>query len=162
MFETVLGTALGGAFRLLPEVLKLIDRRGERKHEKDMVALNIEADKLKNAAELARIEAQRAATVDTADLQALIGAVAGQSAKTGVPFADAVSALVRPVLTFWWGIVLYSAALWFQFTTLKAQGLATQAAFLQIWGPDEKAIVASIFAFWFVDRSLRKSRGFMR
>ena len=33
MIETLLGGLLGGAFRLAPEVLKWLDRKGERSHE---------------------------------------------------------------------------------------------------------------------------------
>jgi len=33
MIETLLGGLLGGAFRLTPEILKWIDRKGERIHE---------------------------------------------------------------------------------------------------------------------------------
>ena len=32
MIETLLGGLLGGAFRLAPEVLKWLDRKGERSH----------------------------------------------------------------------------------------------------------------------------------
>ena len=33
MIETLLGGLLGGAFRLAPEFLKWLDRKGERGHE---------------------------------------------------------------------------------------------------------------------------------
>ena len=33
MIETLLGGLLGGAFRLAPEILKWLDRKGERGHE---------------------------------------------------------------------------------------------------------------------------------
>ena len=36
MIETLLGGLLGGAFRLAPEILKWIDRNGERSHELSM------------------------------------------------------------------------------------------------------------------------------
>ena len=33
MIETLLGGLLGGTFRLAPEILKWLDRKGERGHE---------------------------------------------------------------------------------------------------------------------------------
>ena len=36
MIETLLGGLLGGAFRLAPEILKWLDRNGERSHELSM------------------------------------------------------------------------------------------------------------------------------
>ena len=38
MIETLLGGLLGGAFRLAPEILKWMDRNGERSHELAMRA----------------------------------------------------------------------------------------------------------------------------
>ena len=42
MIETLLGGLLGGAFRLAPEILKWLDRKGERGHE---LAMQDKADR---------------------------------------------------------------------------------------------------------------------
>jgi hypothetical protein len=49
MIETLLGGLLGGAFRLAPEVLKWLDRRGERGHELAMQDKALEFEKLRGA-----------------------------------------------------------------------------------------------------------------
>ena len=36
MVETILGSLVGGVFRLVPEVLRWFDRKDERKHELKM------------------------------------------------------------------------------------------------------------------------------
>ena len=41
MIETLLGGLLGGAFRLAPEILKWLDRKGERGHERAMLCLGV-------------------------------------------------------------------------------------------------------------------------
>jgi len=46
MIETLLGGLLGGAFRLAPEVLKWLDRKGERGHELAMQDKVLEFEKL--------------------------------------------------------------------------------------------------------------------
>jgi len=90
-------------------------------------------------------------------LQALIEATKAQAVQTGVKWVDAISSLMRPLLTFWWAIVLYTVALGAEFYTLVyVSHVPLVNAVLQLWGADEKSIVASIVAFWFVDRSLRK------
>ena len=155
MIETLLGTLLGGAFRLVPEVFKIVDRKDERKHELAMLDKNIEADKLK-------LEQDRLAAstqVGLAEISAIIEATKAQAVQTGVKWVDAVNSLMRPLITFWWVIVLYSAALTAQFVVLVDGGQSFLQAILKLWGPDEKAIVASIVSFWFVDRSLRKPFG---
>lgn len=156
MIETLLGTLFGGLFRMAPEVLKWLDRKDERAHELAMFDKQLEADKLKaaSAQQLAETEASRA--IGIVEIQALIEGARAQAVQTGIKWVDAVSSLMRPVITFWWVIVLYTAALVAQFMALLAAGDNYLAAILKLWGPDEKAIAASIIAFWFVDRSLRR------
>jgi hypothetical protein len=157
---TLLGTLFGGLFRLAPELLKWLDRRDDRAHELAMFDKQLEADKFKfqAAQQLAQIEGENA--LNLADVQAMIAATNAQGQKTGIPFVDGLNALVRPILTFWWCIVLYTAALGAEFYTLVwVMHQSTAEAILNIWGQDEKAIVASIISFWFVDRALRKLSG---
>ena len=47
MIETLLGGLLGGAFRLAPEILKWLDRKGERSHELAMQDKALEFEKLR-------------------------------------------------------------------------------------------------------------------
>ena len=49
MIETLLGGLLGGAFRLAPEILKWLDRNGERSHELSMQDKALEFEKLRGA-----------------------------------------------------------------------------------------------------------------
>ena len=49
MIETLLGGLMGGAFRLAPELLKWLDRKGERGHELAMQDKALEFEKLRGA-----------------------------------------------------------------------------------------------------------------
>ena len=49
MIETLLGGLMGGLFRLAPEVLKWLDRKGERGHELAMQDKALEFEKLRGA-----------------------------------------------------------------------------------------------------------------
>jgi len=158
MIETLIGTLFGGLFRMAPEVLKWMDRKDERKHELSMFDKQMEADRLKLDASQKLAQTQADAVIGAAEIQAMIEATKAQAVQTGIKWVDALSSLMRPVITFWWVIVLYTAALVAQFVQMQMQGVATVDTILRLWGPDERAIVASIIAFWFVDRSLRKQR----
>ncbi len=158
MLETLLGTLFGGAFRMMPEFLKWFDRKDERKHELAMFDKQLEADRMRAELNLAQIESQANATIGAAEVQAIIEATKTQGTHTGIRWVDAVNSLMRPAITFWWVIVMYTATLIAEFVVLRAGGTAYTAAIIELWGPDEKAIVASIISFWFVDRSLRKMR----
>ncbi len=54
MIETLLGGLLGGVFRLAPEILKWLDRQGERGHELAMQDKALEFEKLRGAQRMAR------------------------------------------------------------------------------------------------------------
>lgn len=156
MIETLIGTLLGGTFRMLPEVLKWFDRKDERSHELAMFDKQLAADKMRADAQQQLSQLQSDTTIATSELATMIAATTAQSVKSGVRWVDALSSLMRPLITFWWVIVLYSAALVARFWVLVQAGTSNLDAIVMLWGTDEKAIVASIISFWFVDRSLRK------
>ncbi len=158
MIETLIGTLFGGVFRMAPEILKWMDRKDERKHELSMFDRQMAADRLKLDASQRLAETQADAAIGAAEIQAMIEATKAQAVQTGIRWVDALSSVMRPLITFWWVIVLYTAALVAQFVQMYDQNVATVDTILRLWGPDERAIVASIIAFWFVDRSLRKPR----
>jgi len=156
MFETLIGTLLGGVFRMLPEVLKWLDRKDERAHELSMFDKQLTADKMRADAQQQALQTQADTIMGGAELAAMIAATNAQATKSGVKWVDAISSLMRPLITFWWVIVLYSTALVARFWVLVSMGTPHIDAIVMLWGVDEKAIVASIISFWFVDRSLRK------
>ena len=159
MIETLVGTFLGGVFRMAPEILKWIDRKDERKHELSMFDKQLEADRLKGDQALSQITAQTDASIGLAEIQAIIEATKAQAVVTGIRVVDGINSLMRPMITFWWVIVLYTAALVAQYVFLIDQGETAAKAILTLWGVEEKALVSSIVGFWFVDRSLRKAFG---
>jgi hypothetical protein len=156
MVETLIGSVFGLASRMLPEALKWLDRKNERAHELAMFDKQLSADKLKTeqTTRLAQITSDN--TIATSELQALIEATKAQGIQTGIRWIDALSSLMRPIITFWWVIVFYTANWFAEFWILHQTESSPQEVLKILWGNDEKAIVASIIAFWFVDRSLRK------
>ena len=109
MIETLLGGFLGGAFRLVPEFLKWLDRRGERGHELAMQDKALEFEKIRGAQRMSEIGAGADAAWNTGAIEAFKEAVAGQGRPSGVRWADALSSSVRPVITYWF-MALYCAA----------------------------------------------------
>lgn len=157
LLTTLFGGLFGGIFRLAPEILKMFDKGAERKHELAMFDRQLQADKLRSQLAIDQISAQSQSAMAAADMQALIEATRAQATLTGVKWVDAISSLMRPLLTFWWCIILYTMELIAGFIGMTQSGMTAVNAILQLWGPDEKAIVASIIGFWFVDRAIRKS-----
>ena len=71
MIETLLGGLMGGAFRLAPELLKWLDRKGERGHELAMQDKALEFEKLRGAQRMDEIGAQAQSAWQAGALEAL-------------------------------------------------------------------------------------------
>ena len=84
MIETLLGGLLGGAFRLAPEVLKWLDRKGERSHELAMQDKALEFEKLRGAQRMSEIGASADAAWNVGAIEALRESVAAQGQRSRV------------------------------------------------------------------------------
>ena len=71
----ILGSLLGGVFRLAPEVLKWMDKKDERIHERLMFEQQCSLETLRGQQKLAEIGAVREATVDAGVMNAFNSAI---------------------------------------------------------------------------------------
>ena len=157
MIETLLGGLLGGAFRLAPEILKWMDRNGERSHELSMQDKALEFEKLRGAQRMGEIGASADAAWNTGAIEALRDAVRGQGEKTGVAWADALSSSVRPMITYWF-MALYCAAKTAAFVAAVTAGADWGAAILHAWTEADQALWAGVLNFWFLGRVFDRVR----
>ena len=157
MIETLLGGLLGGAFRLAPEILKWLDRNGERSHELSMQDKALEFEKLRGAQRMGEIGASADAAWNTGVIEALRDAVRSQGEKTGVAWADALSSSVRPIITYWF-MALYCAAKTAAFVAAVTAGADWGAAILHAWTEADQALWAGVLNFWFLGRVFDRVR----
>ena len=157
MIETLLGGLLGGAFRLAPELLKWLDRKGERGHELAMQDKALEFEKVRGASRMAEIGATADAAWNTGAMEAFKEAVAGQGRPSGVKWADALSTSVRPIITYWF-MALYCAAKAAAFVAALNAGAGWGAAVLAAWSYADQALWAGVLNFWFVGRVFERAR----
>lgn len=153
MVETLFGGLLGGVFRLVPEFLKIWDSKDSRKHELAMLDREFEFAKLRSEREMHMVDAE----VNVAHLDALGEALKGQAemAKAGGKLAAFLSALVRPLVTYWF-VVLYSAVKIAMMLVAYEQSADWKAVLIESWNPEDMGIFTGIIAFWFVSRSFEK------
>ena len=151
MIETLLGSLLGGVFRLAPEVLKWIDRKGERGHELAMQDKALEFEKLRGAQKMAEIGAAAQEAWNTGALAALKESVSSQGRITGVKWADALSISVRPIITFWF-MTLFCAAKTCAFIAAINAGTDWSSAVLAAWTDADQALWSGVLNFWFLGR----------
>jgi hypothetical protein len=89
-------------------------------------------------------------------MAAMVEALKAQAVPSGVRWIDALSSSVRPVLTYWWCVGLYTAAK--VITVVVAWQATPQLATLAplLLTDFDRMVVSSMVAFWFVDRALRR------
>jgi hypothetical protein len=162
MLETlgggILGSVLGGLFRLAPEVMKVFDRKSERSHELSMFDRQCRLEEQRGAQKMAEIGAQRDLQVDTAAMDALKAAVESQAdmvQAAGTGFSASLSASVRPMVTYWVLFIWSVLHFWYCLQTVQA-GLDPTSAFKTMLTPDFAALVAGTLNYWFLDRTLAK------
>ena len=149
----LLGSIFGGLFRLAPEILKLLDKANERKHELNMFRLQTDLEKLRGEF---RIE-ERYVDYSIQQLDTIKAAFKEQqeTAKQAGWFVSAISALVRPGITW---------CFFFMYAAVKAAGLViafqTNAPWYevvsQVWDADDFGVFTMCLTFWFVGRSIER------
>ena len=157
MIETLLGGLLGGAFRLAPEILKWLDRKGERGHELAMQDRALEFEKIRGAQRMSEIGASADAAWNVGAIETLREAVRSQGEKTGVRWADALSSSVRPVITYWF-MALYCAAKTATVAAAVTGGAGWGVAILYAWTEADQALWAGVLNFWFLGRVFDRVR----
>ena len=149
MLSAILGGLMGGIFRILPEVIKLFDKVSERKHELELLKTEMEFAKIRG--EIMMKQAEAAMTV--AELDAMSAAIQeqGQTARAAGKFVAAISALVRPLVTYWF-VFFYSAVKIITISLALDQNGNWKEVIVSAWTVDDMAILMMILTFWFVGR----------
>lgn len=153
----VIGSLLGGLFRLAPEVLKWLDRKNERSHELQMFDRQCKLEAQRGEQKLAEIGAQREAAVDSGVLAAFRSAIEqqGKMVEAAGGWAAKLSASVRPVMTYYI-LALYGAVKACVVISAMAGGQSIVEVLPSVWGADDMAVFAGVVNYYFLDRSLMK------
>jgi hypothetical protein len=156
MLETLLGGVFGGVLRLAPEALKLFDRKSERKHELALLNAEMEFARVRGEIAMRQVEA----TMLQSELDT-IGKAFEEQSKTATAagwFVAAISALVRPVITYAF-VGAYFAVKGASFSLAIEQDGNWRDVILSLWTQDDVTILFMIVSFWFVGRVWERGRG---
>lgn len=157
MFELI-GLIFGGVSRLAQHAMDLREKQQEREHEQAMYALQIQImdKRIQAEADIRRMDAEISA--DTNDANALIAAIRAQSleSKAVGGWVAKFSAFMRPFLTFWHVVVIYTAVKIAMFYVALIGGTPWATALVSLYTDADRALCFSMASYWFADRSLRK------
>lgn len=153
----IIGSLIGGAFRLAPEVLKWLDRKNERQHELAMFNRQCELEAQRGQLKLQEIGAHREAALDVGVIDAFKSAIEQQTSMTQAAggWAAKLSASVRPVVTYLLIGVYLSLQIAMAASILLGGGFV-EDVFRFVMTPDFVALVAGILNYHFLNRTLEK------
>jgi hypothetical protein len=117
----------------------------------------LEFEKLRGAQRMAEIGAADEAAWNVGAIEALREAVTAQGRTSGVIWVDALSASVRPVITYWF-MGLYCAAKTAAFAAAVTAGAGWGEAILHVWTEADQALWAGVLNFWFLGRVFDRAR----
>lgn len=149
MLESLIGGVFGGLLRLAPEVLGFFDKKDARKHELSMMDKELAVAQLKIDGQMRVAESQ----ADMARLESIGQALQGQAsmARDAGKWVAAISALVRPLVTYWF-VLLYSLHKLALLAQARIDGQSWATVFQTSWGDQDWGIFSMILVFWFVGR----------
>lgn len=161
MFEMlgggILGSLLGGIFRLAPEVLKYFDKKNERQHELAMFDKQCDLEKVRGQIKLEEIGAQRDMAVDVGVMGAFKAAIDQQTemVKAAGGWVASLSASVRPVMTYYL-LLLYGTAKTAAIVLAYYGGQPMLEVLKEAWSVDDMALLSGVVNYWILDRTLAK------
>lgn len=155
VLETILGGLGGAVARLATSWFKYRDDKDQRAHEFRMtqLQLDIDAARAKQQLDLTHVQGDIARDVATMSAyQEALRATGGPA--TG--WVAAFSGLIRPLLTVWWCLFLYSAYKAILISVALADSVPLTQMASVILTDFDAGVVSSMIGFWFVDRALGK------
>jgi hypothetical protein len=156
---TLLSMLGGGLARLVPFLIDFFKQRQEAEHEYRMTQLQLQIDQARAAQQIDLAHAQAEIAAAAGEMQAWGEAIKAQGQPSGVGWVDAVSATVRPFLTYYWCVLLYGSAKVIQII-VAFQANTPLAGFVPVLITEfDQAVIGSMLSFWFVDRALRTMSG---
>jgi hypothetical protein len=135
-------------------VFKLFDKKNERAHELRMVEAEMEFAKIRGEIAMRQVEAQM--TMAEMDTMAQAFKEQSETAKNAGWFVSAISALVRPMVTYAF-LALYASVKIAAFLIAIEQNGNWKEVLVTMWGADDLAVFNMIISFWFVGRVYERS-----
>lgn len=132
---TLLGSLIGFLSSIIPDVVKIFQDRQDKKHELEILKLQIQREQTAFNQKLEAINVQ----ADIAESKQLYATY-----KTQIKWVDALNGTVRPVIAY---------SFFFLYAFLKIEFADN------LWTEEDQAIFAGIISFYFGQRSMLALRG---
>ena len=142
---TLLASIAGYIGSIIPELVKILKDKNDKKHELQILDRQIEYSKTASTQRIEEIQIQ-----DNAKERASLYA----TYKSGVSWVDAINGLVRPLLAYSF-FSMYACVKYLQYNTISSTAIPIEYIEI-IWNVDDQAIFAGIISFYFGQRTFSK------
>tara|TARA_Y100001973_G_C5208904_1_gene343816 strand:+ start:10864 stop:11322 length:459 start_codon:yes stop_codon:yes gene_type:complete len=148
---TILGSALGFATSIVPEVLGYF-----KQQQKDKQELALIEAKAKYATQLSELKINELeAKADISEIEGIYSEM--KAANSESSFAAALSGSVRPIVTYLF-VALFLAVKGGALYSQMDSGFSWNEAMKTIWDQETAALFAGVISFWFGHRAMQKIR----
>ena len=137
----LLGSLAGFLSALIPEVLGFIKDKRDKAHELALIKLQIEAGKNSSSSRIDEVVIK-----SDLDKERLIYS---HAKPIGIPWVDALSALVRPLITYLF-LALYIGV---KLTIIFSYQIGVC---MPVWTNEDEVLLSVIMGFWFGNRMINK------
>lgn len=143
---TLLASVAGFITSMMPEIVKFLKDKNDKKHELDILTMQIEMAKMKLDENIGEIRA----FYDASELANLY-----HTYKSGINWIDALNSSVRPVMAYCF-FGLYAFLKYIQYINMGALLTSSGIMLDTLWTTDDQAIFAGIISFYFGQRTFSK------
>jgi hypothetical protein len=135
--------------------MKLWDAKNEREHELAMLGKEMEFAKIRGEISMREQET----VLMGKELDAMTEALKeqGETARASGQFISAISAAVRPLVTYWF-VTLYSIVKLASILMAIDAGAEWKEVLVSSWSEDDMALLMMVLTFWFVGRVWDRTR----
>lgn len=165
---TIISGIFGGILRLVPEFIKMWNKKEDNKQELALMEKTFQLDKQRAELHITEIKEEGKIAIDDKALSALMESIKGQNEQLGytgkpvvdwfIALANLMSKLVRPIITIQWVVFLYPTVIFLNAYNFAKTGVPWATAVPLVFGEQEKAICLFILDFWFIGRVLDSVR----
>lgn len=143
---TLLSSLLGFFGAGFPALMQFFQDRSDKKHELEIMQLQIEMSKNKSADRLEEIKGVE----NVAEINSLYATY-----NTGIKWVDALNGTVRPAISYLL-IILYCVVQYMYFHTMITTESLTPMMLDYLWSDDDQALFAAIISYYFGSRAFNK------
>lgn len=159
---SLIGLIGGAVTRLFPTLFDFLKQGRDLKFEVMRMDKEIELERLRGQNAQAELVATASVGVDKSWADAMIEAVkcaippqVTNSGSFWLNFINGMNASVRPFLTYWWCVVVYTAGKIILCVILFQEHQTLKEAYPLLITDFDRSVISSLIGFWFVDRALR-------